>query len=417
MIHNLIMPKNSTFDPNGAGIQDANIFGLNFTLEESNVVLIPVPWEATTSYGRGTAQGPQAIFEASPQLDLFDADLAPLGLSCPWKYGIAMEPIAGALVKLNKKACKLAKPIVAAGGQVKGHKTLERNLRDVNLMSETLNAWVYERSAAYLKRNKIVGIIGGDHSVSFGAIQAAAERHPGLGILHIDAHADLREAYEGFSFSHASIMHNVVSQIPQVGRLVQVGIRDFCDSEFEMATGHPKIKTFFDSQVKNRMFGGESWATLCKEIIASLPENVYVSFDIDGLEPWLCPNTGTPVPGGLNFNEAIFLVKMIHTAGKKIVAFDLNEVAPGDRKDDQWNGNVGARILYKLCGVSLLSQGANDASLAREISATQAVSAKSEATTSAKTTPGTKKSPSKTVAKPAAKAKNKVVQQKKSGSK
>lgn len=349
----------SRFNPDSAASSAAGIFGFGFTPEESNVVLVPVPWEATTSYGRGAAKGPKAILEASPQLDFFDADLGELGLWRPWEFGIAMEPFDPGLKKLNKEACKLALPIIAAGGAIGKDKALAHALAKVNEMSARLNAFVHERVKKHLGDGKIAGVVGGDHSVSFGAIQAAAEAHPGLGVLHIDAHADLRHAYEGFEFSHASIMENVVRRIPGVGRIVQVGIRDYSASEYELATSHPKIACYFDHALRDSVADGKPFARLCEEIVAKLPDHVYVSFDIDGLDPALCPSTGTPVPGGLSYHQAQVLLKTLARSGKKVVAFDLNEVAPSD-KGDEWDGNVGARMLYKLCGVSLHSHGARN---------------------------------------------------------
>jgi agmatinase len=348
------------FNPNGAGINDDKIFGLPFSEKESNVVLIPVPFEMTTSYGRGTSKGPKAILRASPQLDLFDADLAPHGLPRPWEFGIWMEPESARVRSLNKQGCQLAKPIIAKGGNLGKNKTLLSKLQKANKVSHALNAFVFERCLKNLQQGKIVGLVGGDHSVSFGAIQAVAHKHPGLGVLHVDAHADLRTAYEGFEHSHASIMNNVIHKIPGVAKLVQVGIRDFCDEEYELATKHAKVTCYFDGTLRDRLLQGEAFAAAVKEIISHLPQKVYVSFDIDGLEPWLCPSTGTPVPGGLNFHQACYLIKALALSGRTIVGFDLNEVAPSGQKGDEWDGNVGARILYKLCAAALLSQGARN---------------------------------------------------------
>jgi agmatinase len=347
----------SKFDPNGAGNTDAGVFGLNFTPEESNIILIPVPWEATTSYGRGTSKGPAAILAASPQLDLFDASLAEKGLARPWEFGIWMEDIPDKVTEWNEKASKAAQPIIRSGGKLRNAKDKEA-LEKVNHFGEKLNDWVFERASTWLESDKIVGLVGGDHSVSFGAIKACAEKHPGLGILHIDAHADLRIAYEGFQWSHASIMNNVLAHIPGVRRLVQVGIRDFCDQEYEQATQDGRIRCYFDYALKKAAHAGRSWDAMIIEILSHLPDKVYVSFDVDGLEPWLCPNTGTPVPGGLTYDQAIALVEGLIQHGKSVVGFDLNEVAPDPTGKNEWDGNVGARLLYKLCGVSLLSNGA-----------------------------------------------------------
>jgi agmatinase len=297
--------------------------------------------------------------EASPQLDLFDASLAEQGLARPWEFGIHMEPLPEKILRLNARASKLAKPIVDAGGRV-NTKSEKEALAEVNACSAKLNEWVYGRTAKRLSEGKIVGLVGGDHSVSLGAIRACAEAHPGMGILHIDAHADLRDAYEGFQWSHASIMNNVLREVPGVAKLVQVGIRDFCDSEYDITQNDPRVETHFDFALKRDLLSGKPWSALVQAMLAPLPQKIYVSFDIDGLEPWLCPGTGTPVPGGLSYEQAVFLLEALARAGKVVVGFDLNEVAPSGKAGDEWDGNVGARLLYKLCGVALLSQGARN---------------------------------------------------------
>ena len=178
-----------------------------------------------------------------------------------------------------------------------------------------------------------------------------------MGILHFDAHADMRQAYEGFEHSHASIMYNLISKT-DLTRLVQVGIRDFCAEELNFIQENPvKITTFFDSDIYEQRMNGRTWHEICEQIIKNLPLEVYISFDIDGLDPRFCPHTGTPVPGGLDFQEALYLIKKIARSGRKIVGFDLNEVSPGipgTATDHdtfaEWDANVAARLLYKLCG-------------------------------------------------------------------
>lgn len=350
----------SKFNPNGAGANDSGIFGLPFSFQESNIALLPVPFEMTTSYGRGTVSGPKTIRHASPQLDLFDADFAALGLPRPWEFGIHMEKESTQIRALNKAGCQAAKPIISKGGEIGKSKPLQAKLAKANKVSDSLNKIIFDKCRKALEQNKIVGLVGGDHSVSFGAIQAVAQKYPKLGILHIDAHADLRDAYEGFEHSHASIMNNVIHKIPGVSRLVQVGIRDFCDEEFQLAQKHPKIDCYFDVAVRDRLFKGESFDRVTASMLKNLPEKVYISFDIDGLEPWLCPSTGTPVAGGLSFQQASYLIKALALSGRKIVGFDLVEVAPSGKKGDEWDGNVGARMLYKLCAAALFSHGARN---------------------------------------------------------
>jgi len=354
----LAQPDLTKFDPDGAGDPDGSIFGLPFSEQESNLVLVPVPWEATTSYGRGTARGPAAIRAASPQLDLFDPMLATLGLGRPWQWGIHMLPEDPEIQALNARACERALPVIAVGGVLGDDPELHAALREVNAASERLDAWVQAQVEARLAAGKLVGVVGGDHSVALGAIAAHAAHHPGLGVLHVDAHADLRRAYEGFERSHASVMGNVLDRVPGVARLVQVGIRDLSAQEYERSRQDPRATTYLDPELRDRTLAGTPWAVLCREIVELLPPRVYVSFDIDGLDPALCPGTGTPVPGGLSFAEAQTLLLAVVRSGRTVVGFDLVEVAPAE--GSEWDANVGARLLYRLCGLALIGRGAVD---------------------------------------------------------
>lgn len=331
------------FDPNAAAPEGSGIFGLPFTPEESKFVLIPVPFEATTSYGGGTAGGPKAILEASKQVDLYDFETGK-----PYASGIAMLKESVIIKKLNAAGKRAAKPVIAAGGVQNSR--LQKSADAVNAACDQMNRFVYNETKKWLAKDKVVGIVGGDHSTPFGAIEAFAEKYDSFGILHFDAHADLRVAYEGFTWSHASIMYNVESRLPRVERIVQIGVRDFCEQEMEIIQkSKGRIVTYFAPQLYQRRFAGETWNALCAEMIRKLPKNVYISFDIDGLDPTLCPHTGTPVTGGLQFYEATAVLAAIVQSGRRIVGFDVNEVAPGPA-GDEWDANVGARILYKLVG-------------------------------------------------------------------
>jgi agmatinase len=333
------------FDPNAPAGVDSGIFGLPNTPDDAKVVLIPVPFEATTSYGGGTSDGPNAILEASKQVDLFDIETGK-----PYAAGIAMLPESKEVRAWNDEAKALAAPIIEAAGEDK-----TGALPKVNALCEKMNAWVLAEAKGWLARGKIVGVVGGDHSTPFGCIQAVAEKYPGLGVLHLDAHADLRDAYEGFTWSHASIMFNVVTRIPQVKKLVQVGIRDFGEAEHAfIQDSDGRVKTFYDAALKAGQFAGLPWRDEVDRIVRELPNNVYLSWDIDGLDPTLCPSTGTPVPGGLSFSQACALLEGVVRAGKRIVGFDLNEVAPGP-DGSEWDANVGARLLYKMIGWTLRS--------------------------------------------------------------
>jgi len=335
------------FDPDAAASEGSGIYGLPFTPEQSRVVVVPVPFEATTSYGGGTSRGPAAVFEASKQVDLFDHETGK-----PFQSGIAMLDVPRKIIRRNAEARKIASVVIERGGVV--DKKTRAAAEKVNAYSERMNEWVYLQTRVLLDAEKMPVILGGDHSVPFGAMRAYAEKYPGLGILHLDAHADLRDSYEGFTWSHASIFHNVITKIGGVDKLVQVGVRDLSNAESAMIdASEGRIVTFFDSDLAMRKEEGTPWAEIADEIIGALPEDIYLSWDIDGLDPTLCPSTGTPVPGGLSWNEAIGLMRAIVRAGKRIVGLDLCEVSPGDT---EWDANVGARLLYKMIGFALLSR-------------------------------------------------------------
>jgi agmatinase len=340
------------FDPNAAAAPDSGIFGLDSVPDDARVLLVPVPWDATTSYRAGTSRGPAAILSASKQVDLFDVETGK-----PYEAGIALLEEGEEIANWNKAARAAAVPVIESGGRADGDAKLEELRAIVNEFGERVNAHVYQRVAEWIDRGRLVGVVGGDHAVPFGAIRAHAERTPGLGILHVDAHADLRRAYEGFEWSHASIMENVTRRLDGVAKLVQVGIRDLCEEEYErIRSSRGRIVTHFDPELAEARRRGALDKRFA-EIARSLPRKVYVSFDIDGLDPVLCPSTGTPVPGGLAFHEASALLRAVVAAGRTIVGFDLNEVAPAPDDADEWDGNVGARVLYKLIGWSLLSHG------------------------------------------------------------
>jgi agmatinase len=340
------------FNPNDTATLDSGVFGLPFKLEQAKLVLLPVPWEVTTSYGDGTSRGPQVILEASRQIDLFDIETGDV-----YRHGYFMEPISEEMMALNDNMKKVA--ITAVAALEEGRDMDQKLVKQVNDASDKLNSWVYETAKAHIKAGRLVAVVGGDHSSPFGAIRAISEAHSGdFGILHVDAHADLRDAYQGFTHSHASIMFNVMNSSFAPKKLVQIGIRDFSLDEHSLIKNSGgKITTHFDTINKRRTNRGEPWQKICDEIAEQLPKKIYVSFDIDGFSPDLCPNTGTPVPGGLSFDQATTLLATLVEKCKQIVGFDLCEVSQPEDGFSEWDGNVGARTLFKLCGYTMISNG------------------------------------------------------------
>lgn len=321
---------------------DANVFGAKVPYDDAQLVLIPVPWEVTTSYGKGTLLGPDAIKTASHQLDLTD-----LRLGKTFFAGITMMDADPRIKTWNDKAQPSALRVIEA--LVEEKDPVAEDLGLVNHASVMVNEIVYEASRQALQDQKYVAIVGGDHSAPLGLMKALAEKYGDYGVLHVDAHHDLRQAYEGFQYSHASIMFNALEEIPRIKRLTQVAIRDFSSFEYDYARNSNRVEVFYDQDLFRRKAVGENFASITRAIIDTLPQKVYISFDIDGLQPAFCGATGTPVPGGLEYNEAVYLIEELALSGRQVIGFDLCEVAPS-KDGSEWDANVGARILYKLCG-------------------------------------------------------------------
>ncbi len=337
----------SQFDANSLGNPNHNLFGLPTSEEDARLVILPVPWEVTVSYNAGTARAADNISKASLQVDLYDADYHDI-----WRNGFYMREVDKKILLKSdylRKEAELYIDYISNGEEVERNNFMCRSLKEINEGSNFMINWVHAQTKELLEKGKLVALLGGDHSTPFGYIKALTEKHGSFGILQIDAHCDLRKAYEDFRYSHASIMFNVLEEMPGIEKLVQVGVRDYCDEEIDyIRASKGRVVTYFDQQIRERMYEGETWKKISDEIVAGLPQKVYLSFDIDGLDPKLCPNTGTPVAGGFEVSQVFYLFKKVVESGRQIVGFDLNEVGVGN---NDWDANVGARVLYKLCNM------------------------------------------------------------------
>lgn len=328
--------------------EDDGFIGGNLDPKEASLILIPVPWEATVSFGEGTSKAPDNIRLASHQLDVENYHYIK-----PYKAGISMLEVDKHILKLSNKTRKKALRVIEA---IECGESCKKDLKYVNEISKAINSHVYEAALKRIKKDKFVAVVGGDHSCPLGLIKALDDtQKESFGILHVDAHHDLREAYEGFTYSHASIFYNVLNECKNVSKLIQVGIRDYSKEEAQrMINLGDKGDCLYDTAMQAQIATGKSLEEVFTPYIEQLPKNVYISIDIDGLEPLNCPNTGTPVPGGLRYGELEHLIFMVVKSGRKIIGFDLVEV--GDSKNG-WDANVGSRVLYNLCGALLASQG------------------------------------------------------------
>jgi agmatinase len=268
-------------------------------LGASRAVVLPVPYDFTTTYQGGTRQGPAAIIAASRNMELWDDELGAV-----YRSGIHTLPEVEA----------------AAEGPAAMVDRVER-----------ATAWI-------LDQGKLPAMLGGEHSITAGAVRALARRHRGLSVLQIDAHADMRDSYLGTPHSHACIMRRVREMVPATS----VGIRSLGEDEAEYLDAHPQpiwsVRTF-------RALQGR-W----DPVLATLSDDVYVTFDLDGLDPAILPATGTPEPGGLDWYEAVDLLAAV-ARRSRIVGFDVVELAPlaGQAASDF----TAARLTYRLIGLAL----------------------------------------------------------------
>jgi agmatinase len=274
--------------------------------DTARIVVVPVPFDATTCYRPGTREGPQAIIDASRNLELYDPELR----ISPYTAGIhtlrAIEPVMG-----NAQA------MVDRVEQVTGE---------------------------LLDRGKYVVTLGGDHSISIGVIRAFASRHPNMSVLQIDAHADLREEYEGNVLSSATIMRRVLDVCP---RTAQVGIRSLSEPEAQLV-GERQLPLWLASDIQRQTARGR--AEWIAEVVRSLGEEVYVTFDIDAFDPSLVPGTGTPEPGGLGWYEVMDLLSAV-TTQRRVVGFDVVELSP--LVEGHVSPVVAAKLVYKLIGLTV----------------------------------------------------------------
>jgi agmatinase len=346
------MSKNASFaqgdfDPNSLGVFNGNYFGLPYGVEDSEIVIVEAPWDVTVSYGEGCSRGPERIMQASLQVDY----MTPF-MDEAWKMRLGTLAAHTDWLAQNDKLREKAKQLITfyeEGHSIQEDFSMQKLLNEVNQGCSAFHDAIEARCSEILDAGKKVLLLGGDHSTPLGYLRALSKRQKeDFSILQIDAHADLRPAYEGFEFSHASILHNSYG-LPRVDKVVQVGIRDFCPQEADLIKSENKISTFFDWQLQKAQMEGKSWKALVEEIIAPLGKNVYITFDIDGLDPRFCPHTGTPVPGGLEYQQAVYLMNAVVESGRRLVGADLVEVAPSPYNDaDEWDANVGARMLFTM---------------------------------------------------------------------
>ncbi len=273
-------------------------------LETSKIVLIPVPYDGTSTWGKGADKGPEAFLEASENMELYDIETD----SEVYKNGVFLsEPVT------------------------------------VNATPEAMVDAVHQETKRFIKKNKFVTIFGGEHSISIGTIRAFNEMFPNLTVLHIDAHADLRKSYEGSACNHACAVY----EASQNTNLIQLGIRSMDAKEKSVMD---LDKTFF----AHEMAIDDTWMDAA---IDQMTENVFITFDLDAFDPSILPSTGTPEPGGLFWYETLDFLKQVFTE-KNVVGFDIVELCPNnvDRSSDF----LAAKLYYKMLSYKFMGQDAEE---------------------------------------------------------
>jgi agmatinase len=265
----------------------------------SRFVVVPVGYEETATYLKGTRRGPAAVLRASEQVETYDPVLrretVEDGIHClrPIYPRISPERLAGQLEKVT---------------------------------------------ANILRDGKTPALIGGEHSISLGPIRAVREKYPHLGVLHLDAHGDLRDEYEGTAYGHGCIMRRVLEICP----VTQVGVRSLSREEADLIEENPRIRTYFAHQGHPR------------GLLSHLPRVVYLSIDMDVFDPSLVPGVGTPEPGGLRWEEVVDLVAAV-TRRRPVVAFDVVETRP--IPGSVVSEFVAARLIYRIMGHIAVGKG------------------------------------------------------------
>ena len=260
--------------------------------ENAKVVLLPVPYDGTSTFVKGADKAPQAIIDASDSIELYDIEDD---------------------IEIYTQGIHTASPVTEKSSP------------------EKMTKAVYQRVKSYLNDHKLVGLLGGEHSVSCGAIEATVEAYPDLTVLQLDAHADLREEYQGSPYNHACVMRRVQAFAP----IVQVGIRNVCAEEREFIN---KETMFYAHIIRH----SKTWI---QDVVNKLSPNVYLTIDLDCFDPAILPSTGTPLPGGLSWWQVLDLISEVNKQ-RNIVGFDVVELCPNPM--DKSSDVLSAVLVYKI---------------------------------------------------------------------
>ena len=303
---------------------------------------------------------PGVLLEKSHALDNVDFDLHEVGLAAPFRFGIHFDDsLTEPMSALNLEATKILHPQHVFEQCTEAPATTKSDWQQVDKLWRQQAELLEAKFSSNLQSGQLSGCIGGDHSSSFGAMKAfgahCKEQGESFGILQIDAHLDLYDVYDGLQCSHACVMKRVLDEVDNLDSFVAVGIRECGEEEVQRSFEDPRHHIFSAADLRRATLSAQSWSTYAQKIVEKLPQNVWVTLDIDGLDIEYCPGTGTPVPGGLSYFQAVDLLLEIVRSGRVLCGWDLVEVGSNAAAV-----NVGARLAYKLAGLQMVGVGAQD---------------------------------------------------------
>lgn len=307
------------------------------------VHVYPVPWDVTTTFGAGTANAPQAIASVYHQLDH----------SHPFQsrsFDPCFLPESSVIQAAQRRHARESRAIIHTlnhDGTLSNDQRMHRDA--INEASQQLNNQVFADTLPFIQAGDPIILCGGEHGVGVGYLRALAKVHASFSILHIDAHLDCRPAYFGYDYSHASVLTHYAN-MPQTTHITSVGIRDYDASEPEFATHHPHTtwSIFYDYAMHQALFEGQSWHHITQSIVSTLTDPVVISLDVDGLIPYHCLHTGTPVVGGMTYNQLAYMLDHVHRA-RHVIGAELVEV--GAPNETPYDATIGARLIQLLAGV------------------------------------------------------------------
>lgn len=323
-------------------------FRQNVSQEEAPLVLVSVPWGVTSANGLGAAFAPDAIIDASSSVSTFDvvSGKSLQGLVSTLEIDYDIQEMSQ---QVGPDASKISEH-QADGGLLLGE-YFTHKIAHINHAFAKMHRSVYNQCKAWCEKGKIIGVVGGDKSVCCGAVRALAELNPGMGLLYIDSVSGLNQKREIFDYSHTSALINLLENVPDLGRVACLGVKDITEEEIEYARSVQNLDMYFMERIVAQQYEGHVWAEQCDKIIETLPEKVYVSLGMGVFSLDVCPHTKNPIAGGLAFSHIVYLINRIVASGKKIIGFDVTDIIP--QADSVNDAMSGARMLAKLCCASL----------------------------------------------------------------